>query len=175
MDEIDRKLLAELQKGLSFAAEPFNAVAQELGIKPEEVVARLNLLKEQRVIRRFGASIKPNNIGFFANAMVAWNVPKGRVREVGDYMSKLREVSHCYEREPVSGRWEYNLYTVMHAKERADVERMVKQVSEETGITDYKILFSTRDLRRTKLDRGVDAKDSGLRKLPTNCEEANDP
>ena len=100
------------------------------------------------MIRRFGASIKPNNIGFSANALVAWKVPENRVQEIGDYLSKYQEISHCYERKTVLGRWDYNLYTVIHGREREVVQRMVKEISEGIAINEYKILYSTRDLKR---------------------------
>ncbi len=64
-------------------------------------------------------------------------------------MSQLSEVTHCYERMIVAGKWEYNLYTVMHAKQRESVEQLVKNLSEATAVQDYQILFSTRDLKRT--------------------------
>lgn len=153
MDEIDQRILAELEQGLALESTPFNAIACKLGIAPKEVVARINELKQKGVIRRFGAVIKPNNIGFSANALIAWKVPQGQIREIGDYMSKLQEVSHCYERKPVSGRWEYNLYTVMHGHERKEVERLANQISEMTGVQTFEVLFSTRDLRKVKLNQ----------------------
>ena len=148
MDEIDRKLLAGMEKGITLTTEPFNEIALQLGITPKEVVTRLCNLKEKGVIRRFGASIKPNNIGFSANALVAWKVPENRVQEIGAYFSKYQEISHCYERKTVNGRWDYNLYTVIHGREREVVQRMVKEISEEIAINEYKILYSTRDLKR---------------------------
>ena len=173
LDEIDCKLLTEMEKGLILTAEPFNEIACELGITPKEVLAHLILLKEKGVIRRFGASIKPNNIGFSANALVAWKVPQERIKEIGDYMSKLQEVSHCYERKPVSGRWEYNLYSVMHATERGAIECMVNQTSEKIGISEYQILFSTRNLKRSSVS--VSGKPQSRSKLPKNVGEVNDP
>ena len=125
------------------------AEVSQIGITPREVIARLVKLRESGVIRRFGASIKPNDLGFSANALVAWKVPENRVQEVGSFLSKFSEITHCYERMIVAGKWEYNLYTVMHAKERDAVERLVKNLSEATAINDYQILYSTRDLKRT--------------------------
>ena len=151
MDEIDRKLLAGMEKGIALTTEPFNEIALQLGITTKEVITRLTKLKDQSVIRRFGASIKPNNIGFSANALVAWKVPENRVQEIGDYLSKYQEISHCYERKTVDGRWEYNLYTVMHAREREVIQRMVEEVSGGIAINEYKILYSTRDLKRTNI------------------------
>jgi DNA-binding Lrp family transcriptional regulator len=137
-----------MEKGITLTTEPFSEIALQLGITTQEVVARLTILREKGVIRRFGASIKPNNIGFSANALVAWKVPENRVQEIGAYLSKYQEISHCYERKTVCGKWEYNLYTVLHGKEREAVQRMVKEISEGIAINEYKILFSTRDLKR---------------------------
>ena len=140
-----------MEKGITLTTEPFNEIALQLGITTKEVITRLTKLKDQGVIRRFGASIKPNNIGFSANALVAWKVPENRVQEIGDYLSKYQEISHCYERKTVNGRWEYNLYTVMHAREREVIQRMVEEVSDGIAINEYKILYSTRDLKRTNI------------------------
>ena len=148
MDEIDRKILNETNKGLSLTPEPFNEIAAQLGITPQEVIARIVKMRENGVIRRFGASIKPNDVGFLANALVAWKVPENRVQEVGSYLSKFSEVTHCYERKTVAGRWEYNLYTVMHAQKREAIEQLVKNLSEATAVNDYQILYSTRDLKK---------------------------
>ncbi len=158
MDEIDQQLLAQIGKGIALTPEPFNEIARELGITQKEVIARLTKLKAEGVIRKFGASIKPNNIGFSANALVAWKVPADRIREIGSQLSNLSDISHCYERKAVSGKWEYNLYTVMHARERQNIQSLVNQISAGTGINDYKILYSTRDLKRKRLFRyGSDA------------------
>ena len=132
-------------------SQPFREIAGKLGITQKEVIARLNRLKDEGVIRKFGASIKPNNVGFYANALIAWKVPANRIREVGDYLSKLPDVSHCYERQAVVGRWEFNLYTVIHARERESFQRLVNQISSETAVNEYKILYSTRDLKRSSL------------------------
>ena len=148
MDEIDRKILLETNKGLLMTPEPFNEIATQLGITSGEVINRLVKLRETGVIRRFGASIKPNDIGFSANALVAWKVPENRVQEVGSCLAKFSEVTHCYERTTVAGKWEYNLYTVMHARERGAVEQLVKDLSEATAVNDYLILYSMRDLKK---------------------------
>jgi DNA-binding Lrp family transcriptional regulator len=176
MDEIDRKLLAGMEKGITLTTEPFKEIALQLGITPKEVVTRLCNLKDKGVIRRFGASIKPNNVGFSANALVAWKVPENSVQEIGVYLSKYQEISHCYERKTVNGRWDYNLYTVIHGKEREVVQLIVKKISERIAINQYKILYSTRDLKRN-ISFGsstvLPAKAPSM--LSENCREMNDP
>lgn len=148
MDEVDYKILFETNKGLLLTVEPFNEIAAQLGITPQEVIARLVKLRDSGVIRRFGASIKPNDLGFSANALVAWKVPENRVQEVGSFLSQYSEVTHCYERKTIAGKWEYNLYTVMHARKREAIKLLVNNLSEATAVNDYLILYSTRDLKK---------------------------
>ena len=147
MDEIDRKLIAETEKGIPLVPQPFDQIAKDLEITPQEVLIRLQELQKNGVIRRFGVSLKPRGVGYSANALVAWKVPAARIALVGEYFSQHKDVSHCYEREIVPGEWEYNFYTVIHGKERCVVKQMVQRFAFETNLCDYTILFSTRNLK----------------------------
>jgi len=150
MDEVDGEILSKTNKGLLLTIEPFNDIAAQIGITPQEVIARIVKLRESGVIRRFGALIKPDDLGFSANALVAWKVPENRVQEVAPCFSKFKEVTHCYERKAIAGKWEYNLYTVMHAREREGIGLIVNNLSEATAINDYIILYTARDLKKVK-------------------------
>ncbi|MCL2135430.1 MAG: Lrp/AsnC family transcriptional regulator [Candidatus Bathyarchaeota archaeon] len=154
MDRIDELLLSELACGISLVEQPFDDVAAKLGISVEDVLLRLQNMLRTGVIRRFGATLKPNSIGFTANAVIAWNVPGERVDEVGMFFSSFREVSHCYERSPVPERWNFNMYIVMHASSRKVIEQSVKFLAGTVGIYDYVILYSKRDLKNS-VKRGV--------------------
>ena len=99
MDEIDRKILAQTEKGIALTKKPFSEIASQLGITQSEVITRLNRLKDEGVIRRFGASRNPNNIEFSINALEAWRGPAKPNQEVGAYRSKLPDISYCYERK----------------------------------------------------------------------------
>ncbi|MCL2358669.1 Lrp/AsnC family transcriptional regulator [Candidatus Bathycorpusculum sp.] len=148
MDEIDLKLLIGLKKGIPLSASPFNDIATELQIPVEEVISRLNQLKADKVIRRFGASIKPNSIGLSANVLVAWKVSPNNIQEVGKALSEIKEISHCYERTTDNPNWTYNLYTVLHAQTRSGIETMVNKLSSKWNL-EYKLLYSTRDLKHS--------------------------
>jgi len=148
MDEIDLKLLIHLKKGISLSPCPFSEIAAELKISETEVLSRLNQLKEDKIIRRFGASIKPNGIGLSANALVAWKVPKQNVQDIGKYLSEIKEISHCYERTSDNPNWTYNLYTVLHAQTRLIIEQIITELSSKLSL-EYQILYSTRDLKHS--------------------------
>ena len=116
----------------------------------DEVVDRIRSMIGEGMIRRLGARINHRNLGIVHNAMVVWKVPGDLVDETGMTMSGYPEVTHCYERECIPGRWEYNLYTVLHGYSREEVEGHIRQISVLTGITDYKILYSIKELKRAQ-------------------------
>lgn len=153
MDEIDRKLLAEAEKGLPLTTQPFSAIASAVGITTQEAIKRLQKLQEAGVIRRFGASIRPNDVGFCANALVAWKIPEKQVVEAANYFSRHSKVSHCYERHTIPGKWEYNFYTVLHAQKRENLEEIVREFSESMGLRDFVVLYSTRNLKALKQEK----------------------
>jgi DNA-binding Lrp family transcriptional regulator len=148
MDEIDLKLLTILEKGITLSPFPFREIAEELKISETEILNRINQLREDQTIRRFGASIKPNGIGLTANALVAWKVPKQRIQDIGNYFSEIKEVSHCYERTSDNPNWTYNIYTVLHAQTRLIIEQIVNELQTKLHL-EYKILYSIRDLKRS--------------------------
>lgn len=148
MDKTDIQLLKLTQDGISIESEPFKKIAGELGISEDEILDRMEKLIQEGVIRRFGASIGHRAIGITANAMCTWNVPDERVEEVGAIMAGFPEVTHCYER-PRYPDWEYNLFTMIHAYSREECENIAKQISVETGISGYSILFSEKEFKKT--------------------------
>ncbi len=148
MNEIDLKLLKTIQNGIPVVSEPFKQISIELGISEEDVLNRLDRLRKEGVIRRFGASIGHRVIGITANAMCTWNVPEEKVEEVGAIMAGFPEVTHCYER-PRYPDWKYNLFTMIHAYSRDDCEKIAKEISLATGIKDYSILFSEKEFKKT--------------------------
>ena len=148
MDDIDTKLLKTTQDGIPLIPEPFNEVAAQLGISVDEVINRIENLRHEGIIRRFGASIGHRVIGITANAMCTWNVPDDRVEDVGAIMAGFTEVTHCYQRPRRQG-WPYNLFTMVHAYTQEECRKIAKQISSATSIDDYNILFSEKEFKKT--------------------------
>ena len=148
MDEIDTKMIKLTQDGITFTHAPFANIARELGISEKDVVSRFENLQKKGVIRRFGASIGHRAIGITANAMCTWNVPDERVEEIGAIMAGFSEVTHCYER-PRYPDWPYNLFTMVHSYTKDDCNRVAHEISKATGISDYKMLFSEMEFKKT--------------------------
>ncbi len=150
-NETDQAILRAAQEGLPVVKEPFAGIAREAGISQDEVIARLKRLISNGVIKRLGISINQRKVGIVANAVVAWRVPQEQVERVGKMLSSYKEVTHCYERVTIPGKWEHNLFTVIHGYNRESVEEMAKRLSEVVGISDYLVLFSNEQFKRTSV------------------------
>jgi len=148
MDRTDLELLAALEGGLPITSEPFADIGRRIGIPESEVLDRLQRLKDDGVIRRFKARIDQRKVGITANALVAWRVPEDRRDETGACLAAFPGVTHCYERRPVPGRWDYTHYTVHHRGSRREVAAEVEKVAEAMGLDEYTMIFSTEELKR---------------------------
>jgi DNA-binding Lrp family transcriptional regulator len=117
-DVINKAIIESTQERIPLVHEPFAEIAKETGISQDEVIARLNELIRVGVIKRLGISVNQRKIGIVANAVVAWKVPQEQVKRVGTMLSRYKEITHCYERVTVPGKWECNLFTVIHSYNR---------------------------------------------------------
>lgn len=150
IDAMDKRVIQLVQGDLPVHPRPFAILAEKLGISEEEFVARLRSLKEQGVIRRFGATLRHQEAGFSSNAMVAWKVPEERIKEVGKRLAKFREVTHCYQRR-TDRHWPYNVYTMIHGDDETECYRIARRMSEETGVEAYVLLFSEKEFKKTSM------------------------
>ena len=150
IDENDKRIIQLIQGDIPLDARPFALLADKLGMGEAEVIGRVKSLQQRGIIRRFGATLRHQEAGFSANAMVAWMVPEGRMEEVGAAMAAYREVTHCYQRRPCQD-WKYNLYTMVHGDSEEQCYRIAEKMAAETGISDYVLLFSEREFKKTSM------------------------
>lgn len=148
MDRRDREILAALEDGLPLVPEPFDGIGKRLGLSGGEILERVRKMQEAGIIRRFRARINQRKLGIIANALVAWDCNGRPAGEAGALLASFPSVTHCYERKPVSGRWDYSLYTVHHGYSREEVEEDVRLLAGQAGLSRYLILFSTEEFKR---------------------------
>jgi len=154
MDNINLKVLRATEDGIPLINEPFVEVAKKIGISEDEVITRLKKLKNNGTVKRFGTSINHRKLGAVAKAVVVvWKIPQNLVKTVGSHMSTFNVVTHCYIRQTIPGKWEYNLFTVIHGHDLEAVKQLVKKLSETTGIKDYAVLFGTKEFKRASASR----------------------
>ena len=155
-DALDRRIIVATQEGLPRVCRPYHAVAEQLGISAEEVMGRLQRMLDVGIIRRIGAVPNHYALGYKANGMSVWDVPEERVRELGTIIGELDFVSHCYHRPRHLPDWPYNLFAMVHGRDRAEVEAKVAKIATLLGAADrgHAVLYSTRILKKTGLRLG---------------------
>lgn len=146
----DLELLALLEDGLPLVPRPYAALGERCGMDEAEVIARLRRLLEAGVIRRFGLILRHRRLGYRANAMVVWDVPDVRVREAARILCALPFVTLCYRRRRHPA-WPYNLYCMIHGRERSPVLEQVDEATRAAGLEGLprQVLFSRRCFKQT--------------------------
>lgn len=147
MDETQIKIIKTIQDGLPIGREPFKEIAEKVGISEEDLLSQLNDWKADGTIRRLGAILRHTEAGFAVNAMGVWNVPDEQVDDFGYDAASIVAVSHCYERPRFEG-FDYNVYTMIHARSRTQCRDIVHQIILRTGIADYKLLLTTAEFKK---------------------------
>ena len=156
-DAVDRRLVLAAQGGLPLVPRPYHQLAEQVGIPPEEVMARLARMLASGVIRRIGAVPNHYAIGYTANGMSVWDVPDERIDELGRQVGALDSVTHCYHRPRRLPDWPYNLFAMVHGGSRAEVMDKVAEIAAIIGsdCRGHDVLFSTRILKKTGLRIGA--------------------
>jgi DNA-binding Lrp family transcriptional regulator len=150
---IDRVLVRMLQDGLPRVPRPYHAVAERIGIAPEIVLERVRELLASGAIRRIGAVPNHYRLGWVANGMSVWDVDDDAVDTLGPAVGELAFVSHCYRRPRRLPLWPYNLFAMVHGRDRAEVETKVGEIARVLGSAARArdVLYSTRILKKTGL------------------------
>ena len=153
--EDDKEFIRQLQKDLPITGEPFAGYAAKLGMTVRDIFAKLEAYQEIGVLRRFAAILRHRDAGFTANGMIVWNVPEGRIDEVGEKLGAFPQVSHCYQR-PTYPDWPYNVFSMIHCKSVEEANRVASQIEGHVGVHEYRMLFSSREFKKTRVEYFVE-------------------
>ena len=148
--DFEIEVIRELQEDVELTPRPFSPMAERLGIPLQELFDIADSLQERSLMRRFSAVLHHRRAGFSSNAMAVWKVPSERAIEVGNIMAQSRWVTHCYER-PTFPDWPYTHFTMIHATSQDTCEDVAAGLSEATGISEYQLLYSTREYKKTRV------------------------
>ncbi len=143
-------VVRELQEDIDITDRPFSAAAARLGLSEEGLLEEAAGLVETGVMRRFAAVLRHRRAGLPANGMGAWVVPEGRIEEVGPIMASFAQVTHCYQR-PTFPDWPFNMFTMIHARTTDECEAIARDISDKTGIGEYRLLYSTKEYKKVRV------------------------
>jgi siroheme decarboxylase len=156
LDEIDRKIIQASQAGLPLTPQPYQAIAEQLGLTADDVMMRLSAMQNSGIIRRIGAVPNHYKLGYRFNGMTVWNVPDELIDEMGQQVGQLEFVSHCYHRPRHLPEWPYNLFAMVHGKSQDTVDQQIQQIANLLGNYNrgHDVLYSTKILKKTGFRTG---------------------
>lgn len=157
IDDTDRRLLQAVQDGLPLVARPYAEVASGAGLGEAEVRTRLETLVAAGVIKRLGVIVRHHECGYRHNAMVVWDVPDDAVAAAGRRLAGMDAVRLCYRRPRCLPDWPYNLFCMIHGRDRDAVRREVERVTTAAGLAarPREILFSVRRFKQRGARYGI--------------------
>ncbi len=138
------QLRKAISQGLPLTLHPYQTLAEQLGCSESAIFKTLSLWQKTGLVKRFGVVVKHRSLGYCANAMVVWNVPDNKIDDLGKKLSVSPYVTLCYQRPRVLPEWPYNLFTMIHGKDRASVVKQIDALIESHQLFDIKhdVLFS---------------------------------
>jgi DNA-binding Lrp family transcriptional regulator len=150
LSEHDVETIRATQGPMPVAAEPYAPAAERLGVPQEEVLRRLESLRERGGLRRVAAILFHRRAGFSANGMGVWKVPDGEILETGKRMAAFRGVSHCYQR-PTYPDWPYSVFTMAHGRSKEECDAILASIAEATGIHERATLYSSTEFKKVRM------------------------
>lgn len=141
-----RHLLHTLQLGLCFESHPF----AQLGDEEAWVLQQLKTWKMHAVLHRFGVVLRHHELGYRANAMLVLNVPEQVRTAVGRRIAASGMVSLCYQRKSNLADWPYQVFCMLHGKDRDRVQVSIEQLLAQCELQSYPhaVLFSQRRFKQ---------------------------
>jgi siroheme decarboxylase len=153
MTPLEERIVRATQAGLPLVAEPYAALAARIGLSEDELLAGLAAMLADGRIRRIGAVPNHYALGYAANAMSVWDVADAEADRLGAAVGALPYVSHCYRRPRHLPEWPYNLFAMVHGRNRGDTERHIEAIRQALGeaLNGFDTLYSLRILKKTGL------------------------
>ncbi len=133
LDNIDKRILQEIQSTFPLTPRPFHTLAEQLSLEEPEVLQRVRAMVENKVIRRLGPIIDTKAMGN-TGGLMAMNVPEDRIEEVAGLINAYTGVSHNYLRKGRNKQIPYNVWFTMSAPDKESLEKNLKEIEDKTGL-----------------------------------------
>jgi len=136
IDDVDREILECLQRD---GRTPYSEIAKKLGIAESTVRYRVNRLRKEGVITNFTALLDPRKIGLKITAIVLMKFDAKYLNESSEKLSSFKELHHLFQ-----STGEYDLVSVVHAKDLPHLNELVRNIKTLPGIRDASVFVATR-------------------------------
>lgn len=130
MDDLDKAILRQVQSNLPIDPRPFRALGRQVGLSEDQVIERLQRLKQKGIVRRIGGNFVSSKLGF-ASTLCAAQVPPEKIEPFVEAVNAFSGVTHNYLRDH-----DYNVWFTFIAESMGDIEASLAELSRRTGVSD---------------------------------------
>ncbi|MBI4358130.1 MAG: Lrp/AsnC family transcriptional regulator [Candidatus Omnitrophica bacterium] len=127
MDDLDRKLLTEIQRDFPRLTEPFPALGEPVGISGDETLRRIKKLKEDQVLRQISAIFDTKSLGY-KSTLVAMKFANEQLDQGAEIINRHPGVSHNYRRND-----DFNLWFTVAVPPYHSLEETIQKLHELSG------------------------------------------
>lgn len=141
LDDIDKSIINRIQSDFPISHRPYQVIAENLGLQEDEVIKRLERLKQSGIIRRIGGNFVPEKLGY-VSTLCAAKVPIDQVENFARVVNAFPGVTHNYLRDNP-----YNVWFTFIAPSMTQIEENLKIISQKTGIADILNMPATKNFK----------------------------
>jgi DNA-binding Lrp family transcriptional regulator len=156
LSDADVETIQATQGPMAVRSDAYAPAAERLGVPVDEVLARLDSLRERGGLRRVAAILYHRRAGFSANGMGVWAVPDEEILDTGKRMAAFRGISHCYQR-PTYPDWPYSVFTMAHGRSKDECDAVLDSIAAATGVSERATLYSSTEFKKVRMLYFTDA------------------
>ncbi|SHH40260.1 DNA-binding transcriptional regulator, Lrp family [Tepidibacter thalassicus DSM 15285] len=148
MDNIDKDIIVYLSQDIEVTKDIYEDLSKKFNISEEDLIKRLKRLNESGYLKRIAPVMIHQKSGYNSNAMAVWNIPKDNLKKFIDIIKGINNISHIYERR-TDEKWPYNLYTMIHGRNKKEVENIINYLLQKIEVKDFKVLYTIKEWKKT--------------------------
>lgn len=134
MDDMDRRIIKELQENFPLEINPYEVIAGNLGMSTNQLWQRILALADSGVIRRMGFSIDSRKIGY-SSTLAAIRVPDSEIEEASKLISGYPQITHSYLRDD-----EFNIWFTIITENRDCVLAILEEIREAMDLSEADVM-----------------------------------
>jgi DNA-binding Lrp family transcriptional regulator len=138
ISETDKEILNMIQLDFPIDTRPFQVLAKKLGLSEEDLIARVQAMKDSLIIRRIGGNFSPDRLGYYSTLCTA-RVPENKIDEFTRTVNAYPGVTHNYMRDH-----DFNIWFTFIAPSRQQIADSLEEISRQTGVSPILNLPATR-------------------------------
>ncbi len=138
IDDLNKEILNNIQVDFPIDARPYKVLAEKLGLEEDELIDRINRMKQDMLIRRIGGNFSPDKLGYHSTLCAA-KVPEDKIESFTKIVNTYPGVTHNYKREH-----EFNVWFTFIAQSTQIIEDSLKEISKTTKVKNILNLPATR-------------------------------